>query len=94
MVTLEAVFYGGVDGVEWYGIDLSTGSEALRRLASSNVMELVPLTLHKAYTHWNYEEIISAVLPDDIVDETPGSFSQAGHLAHLTSAPPTSPTSP
>jgi len=70
-----------------YEIDPSTGSEALQRLVSSNVIELVPFTLHMDYTHWNYEEIISAVLPDDIVDDAPGSFSQAGHLAHLNLRP-------
>jgi len=50
-------------------------------------MELVPFTLNMDYSHWNYEEIIAAVLPDDMVDDAPGSFSQAGHLAHLNLRP-------
>jgi tRNA (guanine37-N1)-methyltransferase len=46
-------------------------------------MELVPYTLHMDYSHWNYDEIINAVLPEDMLDDAPCSFSQAGHLAHL-----------
>jgi tRNA (guanine37-N1)-methyltransferase len=46
-------------------------------------MELVPYTLHMNYTNWNYDEIIQAILPTDILDDVPGAFAQAGHLAHL-----------
>ncbi|KAA8902483.1 guanine(37)-N1-methyltransferase [Sphaerosporella brunnea] len=63
--------------------DISTASPATQELIHSKVMELVPYTLHMDYSHWNYDEIINAVLPEDMLDDAPCSFSQAGHLAHL-----------
>ena len=46
-------------------------------------MELVPYTLHMDYSHWGYDELVHAILPADLLDDAPGAFSQAGHLAHV-----------
>ena len=50
-------------------------------------MELVPFAVQLSYDNWNYDEILGAILPTEILDEVPGSFSQAGHLAHLNLRP-------
>ncbi|KAF8540903.1 tRNA methyltransferase Trm5 [Trichophaea hybrida] len=63
--------------------DLSTASAATQELVRANIMELIPYTLHMNYTNWNYDEIIQSILPTDVLDDIPGAFAQAGHLAHL-----------
>ncbi|KAK7204020.1 Met-10+ like-protein-domain-containing protein [Myxozyma melibiosi] len=44
---------------------------------------LVPYTLELGYKHWKPEEILSAVLPEDLLDEVPTGFSLTGHIAHM-----------
>ena len=46
-------------------------------------MELVPYTLQMNYSHWGYDELVRAILPADLLEDAPGAFSQAGHLAHV-----------
>ena len=35
------------------------------------------------YDFWKAEEILKAVLPENLLDDVPTSFTKAGHLAHL-----------
>ncbi len=35
------------------------------------------------YDFWKAEEILKAILPEDLLDDIPTSFTKAGHLAHL-----------
>jgi tRNA (guanine37-N1)-methyltransferase len=65
------------------GIDLSTALPATQEFVRDKLMDIVPYTLHMNYSHWNYDEIISAILPVEMLDDVPGAFSQSGHLAHL-----------
>ncbi|CCX29652.1 Similar to tRNA (guanine(37)-N1)-methyltransferase; acc. no. D5GN29 [Pyronema omphalodes CBS 100304] len=62
--------------------DPTTASEKTQSLIKNKALELVPYTLEMRYEHWNYDEIVGAVLPEGL-DDVPGSFAQAGHLAHL-----------
>jgi tRNA (guanine37-N1)-methyltransferase len=44
---------------------------------------LKPYTLHLDYSFWKTDEILKSILPEELLDDIPGGFSQAGHLAHL-----------
>lgn len=35
------------------------------------------------FNYWAYDDILEAILPDDLVDQCPSAFTIAGHLAHL-----------
>jgi tRNA (guanine37-N1)-methyltransferase len=37
-----------------------------------------PITLK--YDHWNATEILHAVLPEELLDDSPTSFTQTGHI--------------
>ena len=37
-----------------------------------------PITL--TYDHWNATEILHAVLPEELLDDSPTSFTQTGHI--------------
>lgn len=39
--------------------------------------------LQFGFNHWAYDDILKAVLPDDLVEQCPSAFTLAGHLAHL-----------
>ncbi|KAG0129338.1 guanine(37)-N1-methyltransferase [Tuber indicum] len=62
--------------------DLSTAQPQTREFVEERIIKLEPYTLHMKYENWNYEEIMSAILPEDL-EEIPCAFTQAGHLAHL-----------
>ncbi|KAI5796639.1 guanine(37)-N1-methyltransferase [Geopyxis carbonaria] len=63
--------------------DNSTISLAMQDLIESKILELIPYELNMNYDHWNYDEIIHSILPEELLDEVPGSFTQAGHIAHV-----------
>lgn len=42
-----------------------------------------PYTLTLDYDHWRAEEILAAVLPEDLLDEVPCGFTVVGHIAHM-----------
>lgn len=35
------------------------------------------------YDHWTADEILRAILPEEIIDEAPSSFTTVGHIAHM-----------
>lgn len=35
------------------------------------------------FDYWSYDDLLKAVLPDELVDQCPSAFTIAGHLAHL-----------
>ncbi|CCH45226.1 tRNA (guanine-N(1)-)-methyltransferase [Wickerhamomyces ciferrii] len=48
--------------------------------------EQIPLQNHTLvidYDFWSTEEILGAILPEDLLDNIPSGFSQTGHVAHL-----------
>lgn len=49
-------------------------------------MGVIPLQLHLDYNYFTYSEIMNAIIPppeENVHDEIPTGFSQAGHVAHL-----------
>ncbi|KAL8286910.1 hypothetical protein RQP46_003916 [Phenoliferia psychrophenolica] len=57
-------------------------AEILDMLALKEV-ELVQHTLKVDYEYWSADQILQAILPEDLLDESPTSFTQVGHIAHL-----------
>ncbi|KDE03188.1 hypothetical protein MVLG_06308 [Microbotryum lychnidis-dioicae p1A1 Lamole] len=35
------------------------------------------------YEYWSADQILQSILPEDLLDESPTSFTQVGHIAHL-----------
>ncbi|SCV68716.1 BQ2448_837 [Microbotryum intermedium] len=35
------------------------------------------------YDYWSADQILQSILPEDLLDESPTSFTQVGHIAHL-----------
>ncbi|KAI5965607.1 TRM5 [Candida pseudojiufengensis] len=46
-------------------------------------IKLIPYLLKLDYSFWKSDEILKSILPENLIDEIPQGFSQAGHLAHL-----------
>ncbi|GAA6010292.1 hypothetical protein JCM10207_005159 [Rhodosporidiobolus poonsookiae] len=69
-------------------IFLRTGDKAqlpaeLLEVLKQNEAELVESSVTLGYEHWTSDEILQAILPEDLLDESPTAFSQCGHIAHL-----------
>ncbi|KAL7275443.1 tRNA(m(1)G37)methyltransferase [Rhizina undulata] len=63
--------------------DLSTVSPKTREYIDSKILELIPLNLNLTYDNWTYEDIITSILPEELLEEAPSGFCKTGHLAHL-----------
>ncbi|EAS37001.3 tRNA methyltransferase Trm5 [Coccidioides immitis RS] len=63
--------------------DVSTWSPTIEQLVEAKTVEVNPFDLQLDYDYWTYPDIISAILPEDELGETPVGFSQVGHIAHL-----------
>ncbi|KAG0363520.1 tRNA(m(1)G37)methyltransferase [Gamsiella multidivaricata] len=44
---------------------------------------LTKTELTVGYDHWTADEVLRAILPEDIIDEAPSSFTTVGHIAHM-----------
>ncbi|KAI5481892.1 tRNA (guanine-N(1)-)-methyltransferase [Pseudohyphozyma bogoriensis] len=40
-------------------------------------------TLDIGYDYWTADQVLQAVLPEELLDESPTSYTQVGHIAHL-----------
>ncbi|TFY75680.1 hypothetical protein EWM64_g8333 [Hericium alpestre] len=56
--------------------------EAKAYLADQNA-ELTSYTLELDYNYWTADEILQAVLPEELLEESPTGFAITGHVAHL-----------
>jgi tRNA (guanine37-N1)-methyltransferase len=63
--------------------DTTTWSTTIQRLVSNQTVGLIPYTLKLEYKYWTYYDIISSILPEDLLDDLPTGFQVVGHLAHL-----------
>ncbi|KAJ7070788.1 Met-10+ like-protein-domain-containing protein [Mycena amicta] len=44
---------------------------------------LVPYTIELGYDYWTADELIQAIVPDELRDRSPAGFSSTGHIAHI-----------
>ncbi|EZF32074.1 tRNA (guanine(37)-N1)-methyltransferase [Trichophyton mentagrophytes] len=63
--------------------DAATWSPTIRELVEAKSVELKPYDLHLDYDYWLYHDILSSILPEEHLEETPAGFNQVGHVAHL-----------
>lgn len=58
-------------------------SAEVQSLLKAEGARLQPHTLRLDYDYWSTDEILRAILPEDLLDEVPSSFATVGHIAHL-----------
>ncbi|KII93680.1 hypothetical protein PLICRDRAFT_35900 [Plicaturopsis crispa FD-325 SS-3] len=46
-----------------------------------------PYTVELDYDHWGADDILQAILPENLCDESPTGFSVIGHIAHVNLTP-------
>lgn len=66
---------------------LQESEEKLTQLAKDKIKEfgaiIQPYTLELDYSFWKADDILRAVLPQELESDIPTGFAQAGHVAHL-----------
>ncbi|KAL2829745.1 hypothetical protein BDW59DRAFT_170405 [Aspergillus cavernicola] len=63
--------------------DTTTWSPTISELVGGGVVGVGPYELTLDYDYWSYADIITSILPEDILDEVPQGYTQVGHVAHL-----------
>ncbi|KAI9722714.1 MAG: hypothetical protein M1812_001645 [Candelaria pacifica] len=63
--------------------DPSTWSSKLHELVGSNIIRMSSFELDLDYNFWDYNDILSSILPEEEQEEVPSGYNQAGHVAHL-----------
>ncbi|BGP21883.1 tRNA(m(1)G37)methyltransferase [Rhodotorula toruloides] len=63
--------------------DRSSLPEELLEVVKRNDGELVEHDVKVGYDYWSADQILQAVLPEDLLDESPTAFTQVGHIAHV-----------
>ncbi|RDW86662.1 tRNA (guanine) methyltransferase [Aspergillus mulundensis] len=63
--------------------DTATWSPTINELVNNGIVGVGPFNLELDYDYWLHSDIISAVLPEDLLEEVPQGFTQVGHIAHL-----------
>jgi len=46
-------------------------------------INLIPYELPLDYHFWNYDDIMQAIMPENLLEEIPSGFQVVGHVAHL-----------
>ncbi|OOG00141.1 hypothetical protein ASPCADRAFT_204026 [Aspergillus carbonarius ITEM 5010] len=63
--------------------DAATWSPTISELVQKGVVGVKPYDLTLDYDYWTYADIMSCILPEDMLDEIPQGFTQVGHVSHL-----------
>ncbi|KKY14104.1 putative trna methyltransferase trm5 [Phaeomoniella chlamydospora] len=63
--------------------DQSTWTPALTEIVTENLASIRPFTLRMTYDDWSMNDILHAVIPEDLHEEIPAGFAQVGHVAHV-----------
>ncbi|KAG0213818.1 tRNA(m(1)G37)methyltransferase [Mortierella sp. GBA30] len=62
---------------------LEGASETTKEFIKEKGLDLTRAEFNVAYDHWTADEILRAILPENIIDEAPSSFTTVGHIAHM-----------
>ncbi|BGP53046.1 tRNA(m(1)G37)methyltransferase [Rhodotorula sphaerocarpa] len=62
---------------------LSALPEELLQMIKQSDGEVVQHQVELTYDFWTADQILQAVLPEELLDESPTAFTQVGHIAHL-----------
>ncbi|OJI85621.1 hypothetical protein ASPTUDRAFT_55238 [Aspergillus tubingensis CBS 134.48] len=63
--------------------DTATWSPTISELVKKGMVGVRPYDLTLDYDYWTYVDIMSCILPEDMLDEIPQGFTQVGHVSHL-----------
>ncbi|KAG0200783.1 tRNA(m(1)G37)methyltransferase [Mortierella sp. NVP41] len=63
--------------------DLEGASEKTKEFIKEKGIDLTKADISVGYDHWTADEILRALLPEEIIDEAPSSFTTVGHIAHM-----------
>ncbi|KAM0793030.1 hypothetical protein ACM66B_000521 [Microbotryomycetes sp. NB124-2] len=64
--------------------DEAKDSQDLQEFVRQNdEYELVQQQVKLNYDYWTADQILQSILPESLLDESPTSFTQVGHIAHL-----------
>ncbi|KAL4775142.1 hypothetical protein BDW60DRAFT_214504 [Aspergillus nidulans var. acristatus] len=63
--------------------DTATWSPTINELVDNGIVGVGPFDLTLDYDYWLHSDIISAVLPEELLEEVPQGFTQVGHVAQL-----------
>ncbi|KAG0221638.1 Met-10+ like-protein-domain-containing protein [Mortierella sp. GBAus27b] len=63
--------------------DLEGASEKTKDFVKGKDIAVTTTELTVGYDHWTADEVLRAILPEDIIDEAPSSFTTVGHIAHM-----------
>ena len=67
--------------------DINTYKQLLEKNTLEKIKDfgasVVPYTMKLDYNFWKANDILKAVLPENLLDDIPTGFAQAGHVAHL-----------
>ncbi|KAL5042644.1 hypothetical protein BDW71DRAFT_200404 [Aspergillus fruticulosus] len=63
--------------------DTATWSPTISELVNNGIVGVGPFDLTLDYDYWLHSDIISAVLPEELLEEVPQGFTQVGHVAQL-----------
>jgi len=58
-------------------------SPVFKEILDQTTIDFMPYTLRLGYDYWKSEEILAAVLPEELLNEIPCGFTIVGHVAHL-----------
>lgn len=70
-------------GSSLIAVDLSGLHAQSAEFVKKEGIEIVPLELELDYDHWQADEILSAILPEALIAESPAGFTMVGHIAHM-----------
>lgn len=55
----------------------------MRAFVDSKDVDLVPYNLKMEYGDWDYYEIVTSILPEDLLEEVPSGYTLTGDIAHV-----------
>lgn len=64
-------------------VDLTTLHPTTAAFLKQENIKIVPFDLELTYEYWQADDILGAVLPAELVDDSPAGFTMTGHIAHL-----------
>ncbi|KAF9208292.1 tRNA(m(1)G37)methyltransferase [Haplosporangium sp. Z 27] len=62
---------------------LDGASEKTKEFIKEKSIDVTKTELTVGYDHWTADEVLRTILPEDIIDEAPSSFTTVGHIAHM-----------
>ncbi|KAK2806943.1 tRNA(m(1)G37)methyltransferase [Onygenales sp. PD_10] len=67
--------------------DPTTWSPTVTELVQEKIVELEPYNMLLDYDYFKFEDILEAILPEELVLDAPSGFTQVDHIAHFNLRP-------